>query len=117
MASIQKLPHSPHWIAYFRDTSGKLLTKSTKLRAVAENKVDALRFAQGLEKLARGERTVAAMHALVDEIARELGIGVGGPAVTVAGYLSRWIEGKRAEVSAATLTFYELAVNGFTKWL
>jgi integrase len=117
MASIQKLPGKPNWIAYFRTGEGKQCARSTEMLATPGNRSKALRFAEGLESMARGERTVEEMHALVDAIADEMGL-TRRKSATVSGWLEQWAAERKSEgLKPSTLTFYGIVVSGFLAWL
>jgi hypothetical protein len=102
MASIQKLPHSPNWIAYYRTADGKLKAKSTGMPATAASKVKAMRFADGLEQATRDVRMIGHLRKLVSELAQEAGEEARQPS-TIREWCKAWIDGKRSAVEPSTL--------------
>jgi len=116
MASLQKLPHSPNWIAYFRSADGKLKAKSTGFRATAKNKVQALRMADAWEQASRGLRDAAWLRRQTEQLVKERGEESRTPA-TVRGFCEAWLEAKRLSVRASSLQSYQAAVQHLLDWL
>lgn len=116
MASIQKLPHSPNWIAYYRDPRGKQHAKSTGLPATAAYRVRALRVAEALEAATKEAKAVARLQKLVDSLAQEMGLEPR-KSFTVRAFLKSWLDGKRVTVSPGSHSTYGFVVGNFLSWL
>lgn len=116
MASIQKIPNSRNWIAFYRTPDGKQKAKSTGFAAIYDNRVKAMRVAETLEKATRDVNMIARLRKLVAEFAEEAGEEARKPS-TVREFCNAWVDGKQRSVAASTHAFYKIAVARFLKWL
>ena len=117
MASIQKLPHSPNWIAYFRTRDGRQKCKTTGMLATRENRVAAERFAEALEQATRDVRMIGRLRKVVDDLAQDAGEAARQPS-SVLDYFNGWLDAKRGgAVAASSLVSYTAAVTRFLDWL
>ena len=116
MSSVQKLPHSPNWIAYFRGPDGKQRAKSTGLLATPENKLKALRFSEMLEVGSRSAEDLEMMRAAFEELAREIGHS-GAVKVSIREYFERALITLMDGLAPSMLAKNRSKLDQFFQWL
>lgn len=115
MASIQKHPRSPYWMAHFIGLNGTRHTKSTKLEAIASNKKAAQSIADSYEELYRSRTVIKTLRDNYAEIAQSLDKTWKIP--TVKGFLATWMKRNTPRLSEGTLTKYTHRFNDLLKFL
>lgn len=116
MSSVQKLPHSPNWIAYFRGPDGKQRAKSTGLPATPENKLKALRFAEMLEVGSRSAEDLDQMRAAFESLAQEIGRETDA-ALTIRDYFNRALVTLMDGLAPSMMLKNRSRLDQFLHWL
>lgn len=118
MASLRRVPRSPHFIACYTGDDGKRYQRSTGVKV--DGKVDSRRQAQKIanefEDVARRKRTAQQVQRVFREIYEEV-TSAKLPDATVRDFGDRWLASKKAEVSDATHVFYDIAYRKLIKHL
>ena len=117
MASIHKIERSarkgsPYWYAYFRDLSGRLITKSTKCR----KKGDAIKVALEFERMVRGDGSTNHFRKVAEKLCEQT-TGQALSFYTTEGWISTWLESVRPSVSPRTFADYAKTTQNFTEHL
>lgn len=116
MAFLFQSPKSSYWQAGWKDENGKRINRSTKILAKHSFRKKAQKIADGYEEVTRGRRTARQVRKVISELHEEI-TGQALPTATVREYVEQFLNLKRGESSAATVTFYKTATNDFLKWL
>lgn len=112
MASLRKHPRSRYWIACFRDSDGRLTTRSTK----HTDHRKALNLADEWEATVRGQRSVAQAQRVVSELFRQTS-KVEFPVLSVRQHMANWLDAKQPEVADSTDEKYRYEVGQFLAYL
>jgi hypothetical protein len=110
MASINRKPRSPFWMAKFRADDGRIVMRSTKQtdRHAAQRVAD--EWGQAAKKARVGELTQAAVLKTMGEIL-ERTTGERLDVQTTADFLTDWLA--KSGRSAGTLNRYRPVITGF----
>lgn len=129
MASIHKDRRSQYWIAYFRDSAGKQVARSTKIahspaplpaetaaelrRRRVENERAARLLAEELEEGLRGNRTESQLRTLLQDVSKTVtGKSIDFP--TAAEFLERWLEREKPGLTESSFNRYRSTFRKFT---
>jgi integrase len=112
MASIVKRPATKYWHAQFRDSTGRLLERTTR----ATNPKRAQRIAEGFELVAQRQKNAGQLRAAFSELLGET-FGEQFPISTVRSFAETWIQNKGPETRASTLATYRGTVEAFVEFL
>ena len=115
MASVQKHPKSPYWIAYFTGSNGKRHCKSTKLEATAGKRKAAQKIADSYEELYRTRTVIKTLRDNYADIATSLNKSWKIP--TVKEFLSTWLKRNKPELAQGTHIKYTQRFNDLEKFL
>lgn len=113
MASVHKRTRSPYWWGRYPVGNGKWVFRSTKLT----DRKKALELVNKYHENARGNLTMLQAQRQIEEIYSTLNVGEKLPSASVGGYLDKWIQRKKAEVSPSTLEAYSTTFDQFKKFL
>jgi integrase len=118
MASLRRVPRSPHFIACYTGADGKRYQRSTgvKVDGKVESRRQAQKIANEFEDVARRKRTAQQVQRVFREIYEEVH-SARLPDATVRDFGDRWLGSKKAEVSDATHVFYDIAYRKFLEHL
>ena len=112
MASLWKRSNSQYFIACWTDANGRRWKRSTKTKV----RKDAIKLAHEFESESRKKRTATQIRKIMADIYKSHS-GETVPITTVSDYFKSFINGKRPEVSPATLAYYEGHSRRFLAWL
>jgi integrase len=112
MASVHRRPGSKYWHAYFRDSEGKLIDRSTRLtkRKEAQRLADLFETAAQRRKNALHVR--GAFASLFSEVYQE-----SMAVQTVREFARGWLAMKAHETAAGTIENYRKTIEVFVRWL
>jgi len=113
MASVHRHRNSPYWYGSYPIAPGKWVLRSTKLKD--RKKAEAL--VQSYHDTARGTLTMLQAQKQISEIYANLNTGEKLPSSTIGGYLDKFLDRKKAEVSPSTLEAYESTFRFFKQFL
>jgi hypothetical protein len=109
MASVHRRPASKFWHAFFRDSEGRLIDKSTRLR----DRKQAQRVADTLEMAPQRMKSAQHLRAAFAQIFQDtMSIATSRP------YADQWLETKKPEIARATFQSYSitnLRILGFSR--
>ena len=112
MASIVKRPATRYWHAQFRDSSGRLLERTTR---VTNPKV-AQKIAEGFEAAAQKQKNLASLRESFNSLLAET-FGEEVPVRTARDFAKSWIQNKSLETKPSTLATYRRTIDIFLEFL
>ena len=112
MASIHRRPASKYWHAFFRDSEGRLVDKSTRLK----DRKQAQRVADTLEMAAQRKKSAQHVRAAFAQIFQDTYQETMSIA-TSRSYADQWLETKKPETARATLHSYSITISAFLDFL
>lgn len=111
MASVHKRPNSPYWWARYPLPDGRWVFRSTRMK----DRSQAQKYAGGLHEIVkRGTLTEVQVRKSLKEIFEMINPGQHLASSSVRLFLDRWVQRKKAEVAASTLSSY---VDSFRQFL
>ena len=113
MASVHKRPNSPFWWGRYPVGNGKWVFRSTKLK----ERKKALELVQKYHDTARMNVTMLQAQHQIQEIYSNLNLGEKLPSDSIGGFLDKWVQRKKAEVSPSTLDAYLTTFDQFKRFL
>lgn len=113
MASVHRHDRSPYWYGSYPVGNGKWVLRSTKL--TDRKKAEAL--VESYHATTRGTLTMIQAQKQISEIYANMNTGEKLPSSTIGGYLDKFLEQKKAEVSSSTLDAYEATFRFFKQFL
>ncbi len=115
MASVQRQPGQPNWIAHFYDKSGRRRVRSTRLPNTAANKKQAQKIADSFEEINRARNAVKALRDNYATIAAELNIEWKIP--NVRDFLDNWMVTFGPKLADSTRQAYGYRFNDLMAFL
>jgi hypothetical protein len=112
MASVHKKSRSKYWHAYYRDRSGRLVTRSTKQTI----KKEARRVADLWETASHRKKSAQHIRAVFSDIYRDV-YGQSLPMTSMKGFAEVWVSEKKPSTAPATQLAYEKTVAAFLNHL
>ena len=112
MASVHRRPASKYWHAFFRDSEGRLVDKSTRLK----DRKQAQRVADTLEMAAQRKKSAQHVRAAFAQIFQDTYQETMSIA-TSRSYADQWLETKKPETARATLHSYSITISAFLDFL
>ena len=115
MASIQKYPNSPYWMARYRSKNGTQHTKSTKLAAIAKNRKLAQKIADSYEEAYRTKTVVKTLRDNYADISQDLNRTWSIP--TIFNYCKNWLKIHTPKLAESTLVKYTHRIKDLSQFL
>lgn len=109
MASVQRQPGQPNWIAHFYDRAGRRRVRSTMLPNTAANKKQAQKIADSFEEIHRARNAVKALRDNYASIAAELNLEWKIP--SVRDFLENWMVTFGPKLADSTRQAYRYRFN------
>lgn len=114
MASLNRKPRSPYWMAKFRGPDGRVVMRSTKQRDIRQARKVADAWEDASARARAGELTQAASVKLLNELLEKTGERV--VVVSSKVYFAEWLERKTVHGKAnSTVKRYRPILDGFLK--
>lgn len=119
MAYIWKKPNSRYWQAGFIDQHAKRRNASTGIEHYERNRSKALRIADEYEAVARRKKGALQVKETLSQLLKETGLSVEEELVscTVREYCDRFLEHKKPDVGASSLSSYKKSFENLCDWL
>ena len=119
MAYIWKKPNSRYWQAGFTDEHGKRRNASTGIEHYEKLRSKALRIADEYEAVARRQKGALQVKETLAQLLKETGLSVGDELVScsVREYCDRFLEHKKPDVGASSLSSYSNSFKNLCDWL
>lgn len=112
MASVHKKAQSKYWFGYYRDLTGRLITRSTKQTL----KKEAQRVADLWELTVQRKKSAQHIRAAFSNLYRDV-YGQTLPVTTLKGFVELWLKEKKPTTSPATWSAYETTTKAFLSFL
>jgi integrase len=116
MASLKIDPRSPFWYACITLPNGKQTQVSTKLRVKEIARTKAQKYADTLESAYRQRRAEHQFRRFMNEAWTQIS-GKPLPSSSAQSFLESWLERRKHEVSASSLSRYSSIIGDFVEFL
>lgn len=119
MAYIWKKPNSRYWQAGFVDIHGKRKNASTGIEHTERNRSKALRVADEYESVARRQKGALQIKETLAQLLKDVGLSSGEELLTctVREYAEKFIENKKHDVGASSISSYRKSFENLADWL
>ena len=119
MAYIWKKPDTRYWQAAWLDADGKRKNASTGIENYERNRSKALRIADEYEAVSRGQKGAVQVKETLAQLLKDTGLSAdeGLLSSTVREYCMRFLEHKKLEVGASSVSSYKKSFENLCDWL